>query len=412
MAPAGGVFSFRITAADGRARAGVIATAHGEIPTPAFAPVGTQATVKALGPDDLKATGCRLILANTYHLHLRPGAGLVRELGGLHRFMGWDGPIMTDSGGFQAFSLGFGLEHGVGKIASIFPGDAACQSPPGGGRGGRRRRLAEVDDDGVTFVSHLDGSRQRLTPEISIGIQELLGADIILAFDECTSPLHDYAYTRLALGRTHRWALRCLAAHRSGQALYGIVQGGAYRDLREESARFIGSLPFAGFAVGGSLGRSKEDMYRVLDWTVPLLPEERPRHLLGIGDVDDIFAAVARGIDTFDCVGPTRLARNGALLVCPAAGGTPANRFRLNIRNAAFARDEGPVDPGCRCYTCRSFTRAYLRHLFRAGELLAYRLASIHNITFMMDLMAQIREAVASGRLAELERDWLRRPAP
>ncbi len=408
VASAAGGFSFQILAGDSAARVGVIATPHGEIPTPAFVPVGTQATVKALAPDDLRAVGCSLILANTYHLHLRPGAETVRDLGGLHRFMGWDGPIMTDSGGFQAFSLGFGIEHGVGKIASIFPGEeAACESPSGHVRRGERRKLATVDEDGVTFVSHLDGSRQRLTPETSIKVQEMLGADIILAFDECTSPLHDHEYTRLALGRTHRWALRCLAAHSTGQAMYGIVQGGAYRDLREESARFVGGLPFAGFAVGGSLGRSKEDMHRVLEWTVPLLPEERPRHLLGIGDVDDIFAAVGRGIDTFDCVGPTRLARNGVLLVGPEAGGTPANRFRLNIKNAAFARDERPVDHRCRCYTCRSFSRAYLRHLFRVGELLAYRLASIHNVAFMMDLMARIREAIAAGRLRELRREWL-----
>lgn len=398
--------TFTIEATDGAARAGTLHTPHGDVPTPAFAAVGTQAAVKALAPDDLRAAGVDVVLANTYHLYLRPGAETVARLGGLARFMSWHGPTMTDSGGFQVFSLGFGLEHGVGKIASMFPdeGDAPGRLPPARPR---NERLTRVDDDGVTFVSHLDGSRHRFTPEISIRVQESLGADILLAFDECTSPLHDHAYTREALGRTHRWAVRCLEAHRTGQALYGIVQGGAYPDLREESARFIGGLPFDGFAVGGSLGRSKADMHRVLDWTLPLLPQARPRHLLGIGDVEDLFEGVARGIDTFDCVGPTRLARNGALLLRPAAGGGPRNRFRLNIRNAAHAHDDGPVDPGCRCYTCRTFSRAYLRHLFRAGELLAFRLATLHNLTVMTDLMRDIRAAVRAGELEALRREWL-----
>lgn len=398
--------TFTIEATDGAARAGTLHTPHGDIPTPAFAAVGTRAAVKALAPDDLRAAGVDVVLANTYHLYLRPGAETVARLGGLARFMSWHGPTMTDSGGFQVFSLGFGLEHGVGKIASMFPdeGDAPGRLPPARPR---NERLTRVDDDGVTFVSHLDGSRHRFTPEISIRVQESLGADILLAFDECTSPLHDHAYTREALGRTHRWAVRCLEAHGTDQALYGIVQGGAYPDLREESARFIGGLPFDGFAVGGSLGRSKADMHRVLDWTLPLLPEERPRHLLGIGDVEDLFEGVARGIDTFDCVGPTRLARNGALLLRPAAGGGPRNRFRLNIRNAAHARHDGPVDPGCRCYTCRTFSRAYLRHLFRAGELLAFRLATLHNLTVMTDLMRDIRAAVRAGALEALRREWL-----
>lgn len=396
--------TFTIEARHGRARAGTLSTPHGDIPTPAFAAVGTQACVKALAPDDLRAAGVDVVLANTYHLYLRPGAETVGRLGGLARFMSWHGPTMTDSGGFQVFSLGFGLEHGVGKIASLFPGEAGCRVLPERPRG---ERLTRVDDDGVTFVSHLDGSRHRFTPEFSIRVQETLGADVILAFDECTSPLHDHAYTREALGRTHRWAVRCLEARRTDQALYGIVQGGAYPDLRAESARFVGGLPFDGFAIGGSLGRSKADMLRVLDWTLPLLPEERPRHLLGIGDVEDLFEGVARGIDTFDCVSPARLARNGALLLRPGAGGGPRNRFRLNIRNAAHAHDGGPVDPGCRCTTCRTFSRAYLRHLFKAGELLAFRLATLHNLTVVMDLMRDIRAAVRAGELEALRREWL-----
>lgn len=400
-----GGLTFQVQATDGGARAGVIETPHGDIPTPAFAAVGTQASVKALAPDDLLAAGVRVVLANTYHLHLRPGAETVARLGGLHRFMSWPGPTMTDSGGFQVFSLGFGLEHGVGKIASLFPGEGEpCAGTPGLHG---RERLATVDDDGVTFVSHLDGSRRRLTPEDSIRIQEQLGADIILAFDECTSPLHGHDYTARALERTCRWAERCLAAHRTGQALYGIVQGGAYPDLRARSARFTAGLSFDGFAIGGSLGRSKADMHRVLEWTIPLLPPDKPRHLLGIGEVEDLFECVARGVDTFDCVGPTRLARNGALLIGPAAGGSPKNRFRLQIRNAAHAQDGGPVDPSCRCYTCRTFSRAYLRHLFQAGELLAHRLASLHNVTFVMDLMAAIREAILAGRLEDLKTYYL-----
>lgn len=418
-----GRLSFTVVARQGMARTGVIRTPHGDIHTPAFAVVGTQASVKAVPPRDLIETGVQVVLCNTYHLYLRPGPEVVQDMGGLHRFMGWNGPVMTDSGGFQVFSLGFGLEHGVGKIASIFPEEAGVPGEAGPGAAAapqlatpgsatpaepavRREKLVTVDDDGATFISHLDGSRHRLTPEKSIRIQEMLGADIILAFDECTSPLHDHEYTARALERTHQWALRCLDARRTEQALYGIVQGGAYRDLREESALFISSLPFDGIAIGGSLGRSKEDMHRVLEWTVPLLPDGKPRHLLGIGDVEDIFACVERGIDTFDCVGPTRLARNAALLVGPAAGGSPANRFRLHIKNAVFARDDGPVEAGCPCYTCRHFSRAYLRHLFRAGELLAYHLATVHNLSFMSRLMERVRQAVASGSLDALRREF------
>lgn len=394
--------NFRLLAGQGRARAGVISTPHGDIPTPALLVVGTKATVKALGPDDLERAGVPGLLCNTYHLWIRPGPDLIASLGGLHRFMGWPGPIMTDSGGFQVFSLGWGLEHGVGKIG-FFPGD---REPGAAGVKGRAR-LARVDEEGVTFTSHLDGSRLRLTPELSIAIQEKLGGDIILAFDECTSPFHDHAYTRLALERTHRWARRCLEAHTSSQALYGIVQGGCFPDLRRQAARFIGSLPFDGYAVGGSLGRSKEDMHQVLDWTLPLLPEGRPRHLLGIGEPDDLFEAVARGVDTFDCVAPTRLARNGALLISPEAGGRRENRFRLPVLRSAYAADDSPPDPRCSCYTCRRFSRAYLRHLFKEQELLAYRLASLHNVHFICRLMREIRESILDGFFPELKRRWL-----
>ncbi|MBI4496585.1 MAG: tRNA guanosine(34) transglycosylase Tgt [Chloroflexi bacterium] len=401
------VFAFTVTHTDpqSRARAGLLTTPHGTIETPAFCPVATQATVKALTPDDVRAIGVQMVLANTYHLYLRPGADLIARLGGLHRFMAWDRPIMTDSGGFQVFSLGFGIEHGVGKIASIFPAeeanDAAERVPARPSRSSSEGRLVRIDEDGVTFTSHIDGSSQRLTPETSIHAQELLGADCILAFDECTSPLNDEAYTRRALERTHRWALRCLEAKtRNDQALFGIVQGGHYQELREASARFIGGLPFWGLAVGGDLGRSKADMHRILDWVIPLLPAEKPRHLLGIGMPEDLADAVLRGIDTFDCAAPTRMARNGTLFT---------RSGRLNILNARYTADPGPVEEGCPCQTCTHFSRAYLRHLFKADELLAPRLATVHNLQFMADLMRDIRQAVIEGNLRALRAELLAR---
>jgi tRNA-guanine transglycosylase len=379
------------------ARTGTIETAHGTIETPAFFPVGTQATVKTLTPDELIEVGAQGILANTYHLFLRPGADLIERLGGLHRFMAWPRPIMTDSGGYQAFSLGLALEHGVGKIAKMFPGTAEAPHQP------IKKRLARIDENGVEFRSHLDGSRHLLTPEISIRVQRQLGSDLVLAFDECTSPLSDYRYTRLAMERTHRWAVRCAQAwggSKPGYGLYGIVQGGAYADLRIESARFIGGLPFDGLAIGGSLGRSKSDMHQILGWTIPLLPDDRPRHLLGIGEPEDLFECVERGIDTFDCVSPTRLARHGGLY---AATG------RMNILRSTYREDPRPIEDGCRCYACRTFSRAYLRHLFVADEILGYRLATLHNLTFILDLMARIRGSIVDGSFAALKQGFLAR---
>jgi queuine tRNA-ribosyltransferase/7-cyano-7-deazaguanine tRNA-ribosyltransferase len=376
-------------------RLGRIETGHGAIETPAFLPVGTQATVKTLTPDELIGLGAQGILANTYHLFLRPGPELIERLGGLHRFTGWPGPIMTDSGGYQAFSLGTALEHGVGKIAKMFPG--ATEAP----RRPVKKKLARIDENGVAFASHLDGSAQLLTPEISIRVQRQLGADLVLAFDECTSPLSDERYTREAMERTHRWALRCLEAWQPGpQGLYGIVQGGAHRDLREKSARFIGALPFDGLAIGGSLGRSKQDMLDVLDWTIPLLPPHRPRHLLGIGDPVDLFTCVERGIDTFDCVAPTRLARHGALYTADG---------RLNVANAAFREHQAPIEEGCPCYTCQRFSRAYLRHLFVADEILGYRLATLHNLHFILTLMRRMRQAIADGTFLAFKDAFLTR---
>lgn len=361
----------------------MIETPHGEIHTPAFVPVGTQATVKGITPDQLKAMGIESLLCNTYHLYLRPGDEVIKKLGGLHKFMNWDWPIWTDSGGFQAFSLGAAIEHGVSKIANIFPEEGEMEHVSHQ----KKDNFVKITEDGVEFRSHLDGSKHFFTPEKSIKIQENLGADIIFAFDECTSPLHDYAYTKHSLERTHRWAVRCLAAKLKSkeQALFGIVQGGAYKDLREKSAKFIGALDFSGFGIGGSLGKSKKEMYQVLDWTMPLLPEEKPRHLLGIGSEEDIYEAVKLGIDTFDCVMPTRLGRNGGALI---KGG------RLNIKSGRYLKDKNPIDKKCHCYACENYSRAYISHLFKAGEMLGPILTTIHNLYFMEDLMRKVREAI------------------
>lgn len=381
-----------------RPRLGILTTPHGVIETPNFIPVGTQATVKALTPRDLKEIGAQIVFANTYHLWLRPGEETIKNLGGLHRFMGWDGPIITDSGGFQVFSLGFGIEQGVGKIASIFPEEVLgrkSQIPSSKSQinskfqvpnPNSRISLVKIDNDGVTFRSHLDGTTLRLTPEKSIRIQEDLGADIILAFDECTSPLNDYDYTKKAMARTHRWAKICLDRKtRKDQALWGIVQGGAFEDLRKESAKFIGPLPFSGFAIGGSLGKSKEDMHKVLEWTIPLLPDDRPRHLLGIGGLDDIVEGVKRGVDLFDCVIPTRLARNQTAL---------SSRGELHLINSEFRNDPLPIEGNCECYACQNFSLAYLNHLYRANEILGIELTTIHNVSFMMEFMKRIRGAI------------------
>ena len=425
FAGAGEGFGFTELARDGSARLGRLSTPHGVVDTPAFVAVGTQATVKSLTPEAVAATGTELLFANTYHLYLRPGAEVVAAHGGLHRFMNHDGPLLTDSGGFQVFSLGASIEHGVGKVASIFPDEDPSAAPrPAAGQG-----LVKVGEDGVEFKSHIDGSRHVFTPERSIEVQRALGADIVLAFDECTSPLHDEAYTARSMDRTHRWAQRSLAAfqgsedrHGYRQALYGIVQGGAFRALREASAATIAARPFDGIAVGGNLGGSHEEMQAILDWTVPLLPDASPRHLLGIGDVAGVFQSVSRGIDTFDCVMPTRNARSGTLLVLDKRQARPAGEtvgsgaerktgvnagFRLNVLNARYAHDLSPVEEGCDCYTCANYTRAYLRHLFKAGEQLAQQLASIHNLRFMARLMAGIRAAIAAGELADHQRSVL-----
>lgn len=374
------------------ARLGEIVTSHGAIRTPAFVAVATRGTVKALGADDAAALGVEVLIANTYHLALRPGGEAISRQGGLHGFTGWEGPWFTDSGGFQVFSLGAGKVHGVGKIASMFPGDAPPK-PTG-------TSLVALTEDGAQFRSVVDGSPVFFSPEEVIRLERLLGGDVILPLDECTSPFHDHRYTKAAMERTHRWAERALVAYEEaqglgpnpGQALWGIVQGGAYEGLRRTSAKIIAGMGFPGFAIGGSLGQSKDDMLRVIEWTVEELPSDRPRHLLGIGTVEDILAAVNLGVDTFDCAAPTRLARNGVLLTFAEEG------FRIAIKNARFGHDDRPVEEGCDCPTCARYPRAFLRHLLQAGELSYYRLATLHNVRFMVRLMDRVRIALAAGR--------------
>ena len=371
------MFQFTLSNTDGRARAGLFQTPHGEIPTPIFMPVGTQATVKAVSPRDLHDLDARIILANTYHLYLRPGDERIARLGGLHGFMGWDGPILTDSGGYQVFSLA------------------------------QRRK---IDADGVTFRSHIDGSEHRFTPERVIAIQENLGSDIITCLDECAEPL-DYDYNVGALARTHAWAERCRAAkNRPDQALFGIVQGGAFLDLRERSARFLTDLGFDGYAIGGlSVGETKGQMHGVLELVDGILPADQPRYLMGVGTPGDLVECVARGVDMFDCVLPTRLARNGGALT-RASGLSSSKPGRLNLRNARFADDPAPLEPGCTCYTCTHFSRAYVRHLTRANEILGHHLLTLHNLHLMLTIAREIREAILAGRFqAYREEFWRKR---
>jgi queuine tRNA-ribosyltransferase len=359
-------FAFQIDAVEGRARAGRFKTPHGEICTPIFAPVGTQATVKAVTPAQLSEIGAGLVLSNTYHLYLRPGDELVREMGGLHAFMDWPGPILTDSGGFQVFSLA---------------------------------QNRSIDDDGVTFKSHLDGSTHRMTPEKATSIQENLGADIIMAFDECAEP-YERAYNERALARTHAWAERCLIAKtRKDQALFGIVQGGVFPDLRAQSAEFISSLGFPGHAIGGlSVGETKEEMHAMIEVVNDILPENKPRYLMGVGTPGDLVNGINRGIDIFDSVLPTRLARHNAAFT--------RYEGRLNLVNAPFAYDPRPIDPDCPCYTCRNFSRAYIRHLIVAREMLSATLLSIHNLSILIELAKDIRIAILEGKLQDFSRSF------
>ncbi|MBZ4662504.1 MAG: tgt [Caloramator sp.] len=349
------------------ARLGRLHTPHGVIETPIFMPVGTQATVKTMTPEELKEIGAQIILSNTYHLYMRPGEKLVEKAGGLHKFMNWDRPILTDSGGFQVFSLS---------------------------------QLRDITEEGVTFRSHIDGSKHFISPEKAIEIENALGADIIMAFDECLPYPCDYDYAKNSLYRTIRWAERCLKAHKNTekQALFGIIQGGMYRDLREESVREMIKLDFPGYAVGGlSIGEPKDIMYEVLDWTVHLLPENKPRYLMGVGSPDALLEGVIRGVDMFDCVLPTRIARNGTVFT---------SKGKLVVRNAEYAEDFRPLDEECDCYACKNYSRAYIRHLFKAKEILGARLTTIHNLRFLLKLMEDVRQAIMEDRLLDFKEEF------
>lgn len=416
-------FNFKILKKDKKtkARVGVIDTRRGKIETPYFVPVATLGSVRALNCDDLAALGTQCALVNTYHLHLKPGDKIVKKLGGMHKFMNFEKPLFSDSGGFQAFSLGLAREHNIGKIGNFFPEESASKKTESRtleklsvDDGAKKENFTRISDEGIKFKSVYDGSWQFMDAKASMKIQSNLDSDIIMAFDECTSPLSNKDYTATAMRRTHEWAKLSLKYHNKKQALYGIIQGGWFRDLRDESAKFIASLPFDGIAIGGSLGNCKRDMHEILEWVIPQLDEaalrqaqDRPRHLLGIGEVDDIFESVERGIDTFDCVSPTRNARRGSLFLYPESGGRAKNKFRLHIASAKFREDKNPVDPHCACFTCQNHSRAYLRHLYHANELSYYRLATIHNLHFMLDLMGKIRESIKKGRFLALKQKWL-----
>ena len=364
-------FSYEVThvCRQSGARLGVLHTPHGDIPTPIYMPVGTSACVKAMTPREMEEIGTRILLSNTYHLHLRPGEKLVEEAGGLHRFMGWNGPILTDSGGFQVFSLA-----GIRKIR----------------------------EEGVTFQSHLDGSRQFIGPEESMAIQEALGSDIAMAFDVCSPYPCDWATAKVNMERTHRWADRCKAYHtREDQALFGIVQGAFYKDLRVESAKALANMDFIGYGIGGlSVGEPKPVMYEMLDEIMPYMPEEKPRYLMGVGTPDCFIEGVIRGVDMFDCVLATRIARNGSVLT---------HKGRVVVKNGKYAHDFTPLDDQCDCYACKNFTRAYIRHLFNTKEITAGRLASIHNLRFLIHMMEEIREAISNDRLLDYRREFYER---
>jgi queuine tRNA-ribosyltransferase len=381
---------FEVTARQERARAGVLHTAHGDVRTPAFVPLATKGSVRGLEPHEVAALGYDMVLGNTFHLMLEPGEGLIERLGGLHRFMRWDGPIITDSGGFQVFSMG----HGT--VA-----DEIKARPPSGNASGQGAILA-IEEAGVRFRSYVDGAERFMGPEDSMAVQAALASDIALVFDECT-PFHvSRDYTARSTERTHRWLQRCLDWHArhgpAGQLVYGIVQGGVYQDLRAESAGTVAASACDGIAIGGSLGRDKAQMYEVVEWTTAALPEDRPRHLLGVGDVDDLLRGVELGIDTFDCAMPTRLGRHGVAVVPD-----PEARWRVDLAKGRFKDSPEPILAGCRCPACTGgYSRAYLRHLLKAGELLAQRLVTLHNLVFVSDLMADLRQAIAAGRLAEV----------
>lgn len=410
------------------ARAGVISTAHGDIETPAFVTVGTKATVKGITPEMLASTGAEVMLANTYHLYLQPGHELMRKAGGLGKFSNWPGPTMTDSGGFQAFSLGAAFGKDLGKLVkgkgrvdeiqlSEVTDTALAAKKTNGGRDssiaedGSALKPAQIDENGVMFRSVIDGSAHYFSPEKSIEIQHDIGADMIFAFDECTSPTETFAYQRQSLDRTHRWAKQCLQYHHSKdnaerQALFGVLQGGRHEELRKESAQVLSAMKvtdrngieqgFDGFGIGGSF--AKEDMSSAVAWVNSVLPEDKPRHLLGIGEPEDLFMAVEQGCDLFDCVIPTRNGRTGTVFT---------KYGKVNIGNAKYRDDLGPIDEGCGCYACANYSRAYVAHLFHAKEMLAGTLASVHNLYFLINLVKEMRRAILEDRFVDFKNKFL-----
>ena len=397
-------FEIKHSAANSLARVGTISTPHGDIQTPAFIPVGTKATVKSVLPEAMKDLGSQALLANAYHLYLQPGPDLLDEAGGLAKFMNWNGPTFTDSGGFQVLSLGVGFKKVLAMDAKTFRSDQVIA--------GNKERLAHVDDDGVTFKSHLDGSMHRFTAEISMQIQHKIGADIIFAFDECTTLHNTRPYQELAMERTYDWAIRCLDEHkrltesRSAkpyQALFGVIQGAQYEDLRKKAAGDLGAMSssgieFDGFGIGGAL--DKDALGTIVGWVNSTLPENKPKHLLGIGAPEDLFVGVENGVDTFDCVLASRIARSGAVYTSTG---------RINIANAPYIRDFNPIDENCDCYTCKNFTRAYLCHLFRGKEMVAATLATIHNERYIVRIVDQMRQALLDGDFKEMKDEFLGR---
>ncbi len=374
-----------------RARLGILKTPHGEVETPSLVPVATQAVVKTLTSEEVLQTKSRILISNTFHLHLKPGEKIVRQNGGVHKFMNWPRPLMTDSGGFQVFSLGFGHDLNVGKVLKYFPG----RTGPGDKnekmiKEGAQPKSLKITDDGVHFRSPLDGRELFLGPKESMKIQDDLGADIIFAFDECTSPLSTYEYVKKSLRRTHEWAKICIKAKKSRQALFGIVQGSHFKDLRRESATFIDSLDFPGFGIGGDLGDSKETMIKILRWTMPYLDDKKPRHLLGIGYLEDMENIVKEGIDTFDCTVPTHYARRG--IAFTGSG-------RLDLRQSKFLKDKSPLDKNCDCKVCAIYHRSYICHLLRANEITPLSLLTFHNLYFFNSFVEKIREKIKNGKI-------------
>ncbi len=398
---------FKVIHKDGKARIGELETLHGVIKTPNFVPVGTQGTVKALSPKDLTEIGADIILANTYHLMLRPGADLIEKFGGLHKFMGWSGPLMTDSGGFQVFSLGVGLESGESKVWR------KGENSPSGAQRKRERenkpRLNKITEEGVTFQSHLDGTKFFLGPNESIKIQHQLGVDLIVAFDDHESILMSKTDIQKSLDLTEKWGIDSLVAQKklgSKQLMYGVVHGALYKDLRIKSAKFT-DKNFEAISIGGIYGQRKE-MYQMVDWVLGNVSRQKVVHLLGIGEVEDLFNGVERGVDLFDCVAPTRRARNGSIYISYDNGGSSSNHFTLNIRSSKFKNDKKPLNPGCKCSTCQNFSRAYLRHLYMADEILYHSLSTYHNVYFILNLMKKMRESIELSKFKQLKRVWLK----